>query len=155
MKNCLVCVFKVWTLTAVGWMFNYPPWLEIYYQELVIFSAVTNWIKRDTKKSTHQNVKLMMEGAWLKDIRLNDGTALSDYKCCLSNIMCDEAGTTCHLNECALCPGIENLKQELCMKLEEEMIDHITYKQWVSVDRCTFEHLKHSQNPQKSLWNPF
>ena len=81
----------------------------------------------------------MIEGARLKDIRLNDGTALSDYKCCLSKIMCDEAGTTCHLNECALCPGIENLKQELCMKLEEEMIDHITYKQWVSVDRCTFE----------------
>ena len=83
----------------------------------------------------------MIEGARLKDIRLNDGTALSDYKCCLSKIMCDEAGTTCHLNECALCPGIENLKQELCMKLEEEMIDHITYKQWVSVDRCTFETL--------------
>jgi hypothetical protein len=55
--------------------------------------------------------------------------------------MCDEAGTTCHLNECALCPGIENLKQELCMKLEEEIIDHITYKQWVSVDRCTLETL--------------
>ena len=45
----------------------------------------------------HQNVKLMMEGARLKDIRLNDGTALSDYKCCLSKIMCDEAGTTCPL----------------------------------------------------------
>ena len=45
------------------------------------------------------------------------------------------------LSECALCPGIENLKQELCTKLEEEMIGHITYKQWVSVDRCTFETL--------------
>jgi hypothetical protein len=64
----------------------------------------------------------MIEGARLKDIRLNDGTTLSDYKC-LSKVMCDEAGRTCHLNECALCPGIENLKQELCMKLEEEMID--------------------------------
>jgi hypothetical protein len=31
--------------------------------------------------------------------------------------------------------------KELSMKLEEEMIDHITYKQWVSVDRCTFETL--------------
>jgi hypothetical protein len=32
MKNCFVCVFKVWTLTAVGWMFNFPPWPAIYYQ---------------------------------------------------------------------------------------------------------------------------
>jgi hypothetical protein len=94
----------------------------------------------------------MIEKARLKDIRLNDGTALSDYKGCLSKIMCDEAGTTCHLNECALCPGIKNLKQELCMKLEEEIIDHITYKQWVSVGRCTFETLTELQ---KSLWNPF
>jgi hypothetical protein len=39
----------------------------------------------------------------------------------IKKVMCDEAGTTCHLNECALCPGIENLKQELYMKLEEEM----------------------------------
>jgi hypothetical protein len=80
----------------------------------------------------------MIEGARFKDIRLNNGTAMSDYKCCLSKIM---RGTTCHRNECALCSGIENLKQELCMKLEEEMIDHITYKQWVSFHRCTFETL--------------
>jgi len=64
--------------------------------------------------TTHQNVKLMIGAARLQNIRLNDSKALSDYKCCLSEIMCDEAGTTCHLNECALCPGIENLKQELC-----------------------------------------
>ena len=95
----------------------------------------------------------MIEGARLKDIRLNDGTALSDYKCCLSKIMCDEAGTTCHLNKCALCPGIKNLKQELCMKLEEEMIDHISHTS--NGYLLTVVHLKHSQKPQKSLWNPF
>jgi hypothetical protein len=88
----------------------------------------------------------------LKEIRLNVGTALSDYKCCLSKIACDEAGTTCHLNECAWCPGIKNLKQELCMKLEEEMIDRITYKQWVSVYRCTFETLTKTT---EELWNRY
>jgi hypothetical protein len=55
--------------------------------------------------------------------------------------MCGEAGTTCYLRVCALYPGIENLKQELCMKLEDEMRDHITFKQCVSVDRCTLETL--------------
>lgn len=87
----------------------------------------------------HQNTKLMMQCPVLKTITLNDGTALNDYKCYLAKIMCDEPGTACYLNECLSCPGIENLKKELHMKLDEEMVDYVTYKQWVTVDRCTFE----------------
>lgn len=102
--------------------------------------------------TTHQNVKLMIEGAKLKNITLNDGTSVSDYKSCLARIMCNEPGTACHLNECSSCPGVEYLKQELSIKLEEEMIDVITVPTsngYLSTDVL----LKHSPNPLKSFWN--
>ena len=46
-----------------------------------------------------------------------------------------------HLGECAYCPGISCLRNKLAILLDESLIDTITFKQWVSVDRCTLETL--------------
>lgn len=92
----------------------------------------------------HQNVKLMINDGKLKDVTVNDGTKLTDYKICLSKIMCQIPTSQCYLGNCKNCPLIESLKQLLLDHMEQEMIDSITYKQWVSVDRCNFETLTKS-----------
>ena len=47
---------------------------------------------------------------------------------------------TCYLGECACCPGVSTLKRvDLIELLDENLIGSITFKQWVSVDRCTLE----------------
>lgn len=86
--------------------------------------------------TVHQNVKLMLQVLKSKQITLNDGTDISNYNSCLAKLMCEEPGTACHLNECPSCPGVDNLKDELQLLLDNELVDNITYKQWVSVDRC-------------------
>lgn len=54
--------------------------------------------------------------------------------------MCSESTLSCSLNECNKCPGtIAELKEKLINNLEENMIENVTYKQWLSVDRCSFE----------------
>ena len=64
---------------------------------------------------------------------------LPTYHHCLAKIMCNPAHPRCYIGECYTCPGIENLKEELLTKLDENDIDHIAYKQWVSTDRSTLE----------------
>lgn len=89
--------------------------------------------------TTHQNVKLMIVGGKLKEVKIDEATDLGDYKQCLSQIMCQDKTPKCYLNQCDKCPGVSKLKEILLNHFEEEMIETIMYKQWVSVDRCTFE----------------
>lgn len=53
--------------------------------------------------------------------------------------MCSEPTLNCSLDECNKRPGIAELKEKLINNLEENMIENVTYKQWLSVDRCSFE----------------
>lgn len=53
--------------------------------------------------------------------------------------MCNPASPICYLNACKQCPGVEPLKALLRQKFEDEMIDSVTIKKWMSVDRCTLE----------------
>lgn len=87
----------------------------------------------------HQNVKLMIEGCRLKALLKNQNKPQLSYKDILAKIMCDPPTVKCHLNDCENCPGTENLADFMIDLFDEEMIDSVTYKQWVSVDRCSFE----------------
>lgn len=88
----------------------------------------------------HQNVKLMMHGSGLNSFVLeNDCTSLINYKTCLAKIMCNPPTTECYLNECKECPGVNPLKNLLLQKFDDEMIETVTYKKWMYVDRCTME----------------
>ena len=87
----------------------------------------------------HQNVKLMFTGAKLSTLIAPMAITLPSYHHCLAIIMCNPPLPACHLGECAYCPGISCLKDNLVMLLDENLIDTITFKQWVSVDRCTLE----------------
>lgn len=88
----------------------------------------------------HQNIKLMIIGANLQKIKLKENEkSLDSYKSCISKIVCNPPNKDCYLNKCDNCPKINSFKDALQEALEEEMIENITYKQWMSVDRCSFE----------------
>ena len=44
----------------------------------------------------------------------------------------------CYLGECDACPGVK-FKEELIVLLDENDMDQIVYKQWISTDRSTLE----------------
>ena len=87
----------------------------------------------------HQNIKLMFSGARLSEIMMPDGVNLSTYHHCLASILCNPPLPTCYLGECTSCPGVSKLRDDLTTLLDENLIDNITFKQWVSVDRSTLE----------------
>jgi hypothetical protein len=90
--------------------------------------------------TAHQNVKLMIAGAQLNKVTLKgNDIPLTTYKHYLSRIMCNPPSQQCFFDDCNSCPSIHDFKEALLTALEDEMIDNITYKQWVSVDRCSFE----------------
>ena len=87
----------------------------------------------------HQNVKLMFSGAGISEMIDSESVFLQSYHHCLARIMCNLPLPTCYLGECACCPGVSTLRVDLIELLDENLIDSITFKQWVSVDRCTLE----------------
>lgn len=90
--------------------------------------------------TAHQNVKLMIAGANLNKLMIFEyDQPLKTYKDCLPKLMCTPPNKSCFLNECDYCPEVSMFKEALLTAFEEDMIENITYKQWVTVDRCTFE----------------
>lgn len=93
--------------------------------------------------SIHQNVKLMIEGASLARITSNN-LKISSYNDCLSRIICNPPTYDCYLQRCKMCPGCEPIIEELKQIFNNNMIDTITYRQWVTTDRCALETLQSS-----------
>ena len=87
----------------------------------------------------HQNVKLLMRDARICDLTADDNVPLTTYHTVLAHMMCNPPLPACHLNECNECPGISAIRDRLVNKLDAKMIETITFKQWVSVDRCELE----------------
>ena len=89
----------------------------------------------------HQNMKLMFSEARLSEIVTPEGINLFTYHHCLASTLCNSPLPTCYLGECTSCPGVSKLRDDhdLTTLLDENLIDNITFKQWVSVDRSTLE----------------
>ena len=83
----------------------------------------------------HQNVKLMMMGGRISELSAQEDVPLKTYNHCLSQIICNPPQTTCYLGNCCSCPGVLGLKECLRKWMDENFVDTIIYKQWVSVDR--------------------
>lgn len=79
-----------------------------------------------------------------------ESISLLSYHHCLSKIKCNRPLPTFYLAECACCPGVSSLRNDLITLLEENLIDSITFKQWVSVDRCTLE--TYTKSVKKVCW---
>lgn len=87
----------------------------------------------------HQNVKLMFSGARLSELTASEGIYLPTYHHCLASILCNPPLPTCFLGNCTYCPGVSKLRDDLSTLLDENVIDNISFKQWISVDRSTLE----------------
>lgn len=90
--------------------------------------------------NVHQNVKLMIDGSGLKNFTLEeDELPCKTYHSFLAKMMCNPPAPQCYMNECTECPGTAQLKESLFKTFENELIDEVTYQQWMTVDRCTME----------------
>lgn len=86
----------------------------------------------------HHNIKLMMSSGETKQI-ITSGDSKKNFKDIMKEIMCDPPTENCHMNECVKCPGTELLKKRLLDEFEKKYIERVTYRQWLSTDRCNLE----------------
>ena len=87
----------------------------------------------------HQNVKLMMVGGKVADLTADEDISLRSYDHCLAQMICNPPQPACYFSACCSCPGISGLKERLKSLMDDNLIDSVVYKQWVSVDRSTLE----------------
>lgn len=87
----------------------------------------------------HQNVKLMLLASKVPELTAKRSLSLQTYHHCLAHIMCNPPQPICYLGTCAVCPGIAKLSKYLLDILDGNMIDNISFLQWVSVDRSTLQ----------------
>lgn len=92
----------------------------------------------------HENVKLMIDGANINKLSANSDLVLSNYNDCLAQIICNPPSPDCYLLLCAMCPGINKIIKYLEELFDAEYVEHITYKQWVTIDRTNLEILQSS-----------
>lgn len=81
----------------------------------------------------YQNVKLMMVGGRISDLTAHNELPLPTYQHCLAQMICNPPQPQCFLGACSSCPGTTKLKNDLIITMENEMIDEVTFKQWVSL----------------------
>ena len=77
----------------------------------------------------HQNVKLMVLAVELRE--------LPTYHHYIAKILCNPLLPGCYLGDCSVCDGVAIHKDHLTTCLDENLVDQVTFKQWVSVDRST------------------
>ena len=89
--------------------------------------------------TTHQNMKLMMQSIKLGELTTSNGRSLQTYQHCISQAICNPPLPSCYFGTCKYCPGFASLEEVLRSVLDDNLIDYVSYKQWVSVDRSTLE----------------
>jgi hypothetical protein len=84
----------------------------------------------------HQNVKLMFEACKISELARIGEHHLSAYQHSLSTMICNPPRTNCFFRDCSKCPGPTNLENTLEDVFTDNAIENITFKQWISTDRC-------------------
>ncbi|KAJ8677068.1 hypothetical protein QAD02_012855 [Eretmocerus hayati] len=87
----------------------------------------------------HQNFKLLLHGLDLES--LDETNKNWTYHHVLSRIKCNPPTLACHFGNCASCPGVETVIDEIKTLLSNENITQVTFKQWTSTDRSFLETL--------------
>lgn len=64
---------------------------------------------------------------------------LFHYDDCLSRIICESPSSDCYFDKCGNCPGTEALTDILSDIFDQNNIETITYKFWMSTPRCSLE----------------
>jgi hypothetical protein len=85
---------------------------------------------------------MMLEGVELSQLTTDSDTHLSSYHHCLAIMICNPATQSCFSSECKECPGPSKVKDILENILDENAIETITCKQWLTTDRSTLDVIK-------------
>ncbi|XP_015185840.1 PREDICTED: uncharacterized protein LOC107071387 isoform X1 [Polistes dominula] len=88
----------------------------------------------------------MMLGFNLSTLTRNTTVPLVHYSDCFKLILCSDPSPNCYLSKCEKCPGIGGLQQLLESVFDENAIDEINYKYWISSPRCSLETLTKSSS---------
>ena len=81
----------------------------------------------------------MMIAGKLAELTANREIHLKHYNHCIALVICNPPQPACYLRICQYCPGISKLKNYPNEVMDDNYIDSIQYKQWVSVDISTLE----------------
>ena len=54
-------------------------------------------------------------------------------------MICNPPQPGCYLGTCEFCPGTTKLTDDIAAIMDDNMVNNIVFKQWVSVDRSTLE----------------
>lgn len=89
--------------------------------------------------TSHQNIKLMIENAKLNTVTNGN---LKNYKQCIAKMLCNPSSIDCNMGHCEYCPGVTDIRKILQVSFDENLIEQVQFRQWVSVDRCTLDILQ-------------
>jgi hypothetical protein len=81
-------------------------------------------------------MKLTLEACKISELTRSSEHHLSTYQHCLSTIICNPPQTNCSFCDSSECPGPTDLENTLQDVFTDNAIENITFKQWISTDRC-------------------
>lgn len=67
---------------------------------------------------------------------------LKNYKQCIAKMLCNPSSIDCNMGNCEYCPGVTEIRKMLEDSFDENLIEKVLFRQWVSVDRCNLETLE-------------
>lgn len=82
-----------------------------------------------------------MTGSNLATLTHDQTVPLLHYSDCFKVILCPYPSSDCYFGKCAQCPGIDVLQNLLGTVFEENVVENITYKYWISNPRSSLETL--------------
>ena len=85
----------------------------------------------------HQNVKLMLDAINIPVLTKNSDIPITNYKDCLSHIICKNFDPNCYLDKCLNCPGTTKFRKCLLELLDNSSISHVQCSLWSATDRST------------------
>ena len=89
--------------------------------------------------TTHENVKLMMQGGKMSDLALGNVT-LKTYTDCLAQVACNPQSFQCIQRECATCSNFPGkFRNDLLQAYDAIHVDEVQYSKWTNTDRSSLE----------------
>ena len=73
----------------------------------------------------------MMLGVKLPDLIVSDDVSFQTYHHCVAQMICNPPLPECYFGACSVYPGSGKVKSFLTTLLDDNMIDNVTYKQWL------------------------
>lgn len=85
----------------------------------------------------HENCKLMLDAISIEKITADSTMKLTNYRDCISHMVCDKPSEKCYLNDCQNCVNSDQLYSHLRNVLDKNFVQMVEFSIWTGTDRCT------------------